>query len=571
MAQQTIDDGELYLSVRTKINENFTDLYKTTGNSVYNAVGYSIPNSGTTDIYSTLNSLLTTISTTYSTIYFPTGTYKLSTNITIPVNVNLFMESGAVFSIDSGVTLTINGEITAGLWQIFSGSGDVGGKPKTSVFYPQWFGVVADGTDETTEIQKAIDTCSGMDNGLTLFFPRVTNNYRASKLELKEFVSIKSNKAKFEPVDSAETDFMYINSAPVTNVEYEGFDLVGNSNNAGQNGLVFKAVPQVIPAYTGGLWYTKIKNIRIDNFLGIGVYFDADDADSPGGDLATQFINIEKLLVFRNDSGARCLKLEGQSAQMLFTSCEFDATSTAIANENVNITSLVTSNDQVANIVFDNCTFQSAEKGIKTYFTFNLHIRDCWFESLKYGVDITSTSNVSVTNCHFANVGSDGSNTGYVLKCGVSCRLSHNDNYIGGTYDYYVEMDDNAYGVNGRDNIIATSPAQGLSTLDAPQVSLATNTLNVISHNSVFLSVASNSTLKTIQSNYSQNEFLTVYFWTGGSGYNLQVDITDNILLPAGITTVTLLQGDSIVFKRMMLPSPLLEKYIVVSHTGVEA
>lgn len=140
MAQKKITNGGV---LKTDINLNFDELYiaKTTlVDSVYNAVSESIPNDGITDIFSTLTTLLTTISTNNATIYFGRGTYKLSINIIIPSNVNLKIENGAMFSVDSGVTLTVNGGIEAGLWQVFSGLGAVGGNPLIDTIYPEWFG-----------------------------------------------------------------------------------------------------------------------------------------------------------------------------------------------------------------------------------------------------------------------------------------------------------------------------------------------------------------------------------------------------------------------------------------------
>lgn len=49
--------------------------------------------------------------------YVPAGTYRISSNITLS-NQIIFAE-GAIIKPDSGVTVTLNGPISAGLWQIF--------------------------------------------------------------------------------------------------------------------------------------------------------------------------------------------------------------------------------------------------------------------------------------------------------------------------------------------------------------------------------------------------------------------------------------------------------------------
>lgn len=78
----------------------------------------------------------------YSTIYFPAGTYKISSNLTFPSDVTVKFANRAILSVDSGITVTINGVIDAGLYQIFSGSGTITGAPKIECVYPEWWGAV---------------------------------------------------------------------------------------------------------------------------------------------------------------------------------------------------------------------------------------------------------------------------------------------------------------------------------------------------------------------------------------------------------------------------------------------
>jgi hypothetical protein len=101
------------------------------------------------------------------------GTWTISNNVTLTQGLRI--PYGATLSIDSGKTLTINGPLEAGLYQIFSGSGTVSfGTGALDRVYPQWWGGpdIADGsTDATPSIQLAEDALETMTDEGTLYFP----------------------------------------------------------------------------------------------------------------------------------------------------------------------------------------------------------------------------------------------------------------------------------------------------------------------------------------------------------------------------------------------------------------
>ena len=87
-----------------------------------------------------------------------TTTYTFSTSETIPSNINVIIEKGAILSIATAQTLTINGPFDAGLYQKFSGNGSVVfGAESIEKVYSQWWGAVGNGTaDDTVAIQAAL-------------------------------------------------------------------------------------------------------------------------------------------------------------------------------------------------------------------------------------------------------------------------------------------------------------------------------------------------------------------------------------------------------------------------------
>jgi hypothetical protein len=66
------------------------------------------------------------------------ATYTVSTTSTIPSNVHLLATDGCIFSVNAGITFTVNGSLDGSLGQHFAGSGAVliNAMPR---IYPQWF------------------------------------------------------------------------------------------------------------------------------------------------------------------------------------------------------------------------------------------------------------------------------------------------------------------------------------------------------------------------------------------------------------------------------------------------
>lgn len=94
-------------------------------------------------------------------VVYPPGTYRITANTTISRAITL--EPGAAFSVNSGVTLTLNGPVYAGNHTIFTGSGSVTGTFGQVPLNVRWFGAVADGnlatgagTDDGPAIARAI-------------------------------------------------------------------------------------------------------------------------------------------------------------------------------------------------------------------------------------------------------------------------------------------------------------------------------------------------------------------------------------------------------------------------------
>ena len=105
------------------------------------------------------------------TIIFPSGgTYLINTNITIPSNITLKVDNGAIIKVGTGITFTINGNLDVGLYTIFTGDGLIRGNMLNSDIYPHWWGAKGDNeTDCAPAIIKAIDYLHSIKGGTLSF------------------------------------------------------------------------------------------------------------------------------------------------------------------------------------------------------------------------------------------------------------------------------------------------------------------------------------------------------------------------------------------------------------------
>ena len=100
-----------------------------------------------------------------------TTTYTLSTDETITSNITLEFSPGALLSIDSGKTLTVDGSVIASsAQQIKSGAGTIKGNTRVSYVYPHWVGAVGDGvTNDRAALEEA--EIWATDASIPLFIP----------------------------------------------------------------------------------------------------------------------------------------------------------------------------------------------------------------------------------------------------------------------------------------------------------------------------------------------------------------------------------------------------------------
>jgi hypothetical protein len=109
-----------------------------------------------------LQATIAAIGNTTTVLNIPSGTWPIASDLTVPANITIKLLRGAILNIGTGKTLTINGTLEAGCYQIFSctGTGKVlFGAGTVKEVYPQWWGVTnSSGDDNQTALQKCLDS-----------------------------------------------------------------------------------------------------------------------------------------------------------------------------------------------------------------------------------------------------------------------------------------------------------------------------------------------------------------------------------------------------------------------------
>lgn len=262
-----------------------------------------------------ISAAISAIGSDNRTLYLCPGTWSITSDLTIPANITLKPERGAILSIATTKTLTINGSFDAGLHQVFScvGTGKVVfGAGSVKEVYPQWWGAVADGTtDDRVAIQAAIDSLLlgfvYFPNGTYIVSlnpdaPAVAGNLSAAgtaiivKSNHKYYgsgtIKLKANAA----IDSSAIFSNAGNTPSIADVVFEGLIIDGNSSNQssgstkcmgicllGATRPIIKDCRIINSSYLGltirygTLTDAKVVNNYIDSSRGIGIQCTGED------------------------------------------------------------------------------------------------------------------------------------------------------------------------------------------------------------------------------------------------------------------------------------------------------
>lgn len=309
------------------------------------------------------------------------STITLTANATVPANVHLRIAKGGSIAL-AGFTLTINGTLVAGEYQIFSGSGSVA---NLKVALPVWFGADTTGaTDCLTAAQNAHNALSS--NGGRLLFSGGTYLITGSA----RYILITKDNVKVEFADGA---LLVSESSddPELTVQAEfniGFTISGD--NCIVDGMNLRG--GLIGWNPTELWHRlTIKNSR--------------------------FYNIH--------NAALGLGELSKFSQLVVENCDFD---TSLATSSANY-SAIQRGDQLTTSIcgtayISGCRFRGVSGGVNLHKTSQVVIKGCRFEGVNYfavkmaqNVAAAGDQDLSVEGCYFDGNAIDLASANRHLSC----------------------------------------------------------------------------------------------------------------------------------------------------------
>ncbi len=237
------------------------------------------------------------------TLLFPSGTYKISSNLTLSEQC-IFLK-GAVLSPDTGVTVTISASsFKAGAFQVFDGDGTISFST-LNILKPQWF----PGANAGVKIQVAIDALAstgGVVDGRGYYGTQTISSTVTIGSATKPTQVLLNHSATFQPASAALTMFNIKPNGRISGVTIDATNqtftgkgiLVDGTHADGQltqlsdcvlTGPVTGGKGISLETASGGgtlgIVFVSVKHIRIVGFY-VGLSLVATDA--------TQYVNGNK-------------------------------------------------------------------------------------------------------------------------------------------------------------------------------------------------------------------------------------------------------------------------------------
>ncbi|MBR7143013.1 MAG: right-handed parallel beta-helix repeat-containing protein [Clostridia bacterium] len=225
---------------------------------------------GVTDDAPALKALISSMSKNGGgTLYFPKGTYRLCSNVSINKNFRCVFEEGAVLTPDEKYKITLSGYVEAGAYPIVSSATQISGALQNLQAYPQWYGAKGDGVADDSEAFKR-----AMLSASEVLVPATEAGYCVNTLSLiKPFsltgVSVGETKPRIYAME--DTKYLLEFKASQISVSNLIFDMSRCTN---KNSVAF---------YFDTTVSTRIRDFYFKNVDVNGAYCAVKDAKHAGG------------------------------------------------------------------------------------------------------------------------------------------------------------------------------------------------------------------------------------------------------------------------------------------------
>jgi len=444
----------------------------------------------------------------HTEVYFPAGTYLVSSNLTIPVGKVVTLNASAAFTVASGVTLRIYAQVNGNPdSHHFQGAGSVLGVAEV---YPEWFGAIGNGTtDDLAAFQKTAACVK--DDGLVA--AKTTIRFRSKFYLLSNTWTVEPTANR--PIDiigmgtliggsrllSATTgSYTLLNIQGSTNpiqkiVDFtlKGFALISQNIGKG-NGLYFNLIGD---SELIGLQQSLVENIHVSNFaVGITirntrlVKFSRVSVWNEGID-GTTFANVNYCLNILDGSPGTSVFC----GDLSFDNCQFvnrkDFYSFVVLIAASSATSTVTGT--VAGIRFTECIFyRGGNPSSSLIIRANNYsaLADIWIDRCQFDdtsgmtVEIVSANalvtNINITGNYFTAVNGKCVELTSSLAVGRVNSINISDNYSAGVFLAPAVAGNGAHGVtvnNNRWSGVDWPPGHAFLFVDCSQVNITNNNM----------------------------------------------------------------------------------------------
>lgn len=330
-------------------------------------------------------------------------------------------------------------------------------------------------TDVSAYVQQVIDEAAAAGNDPIVFFPSGTT---VAEVRLPTHVHLVGASHGWTVIKavpgSTRKGVITLSQAggPVTRMAIENLAIVGDSSNPNQWGIFAKGTPRSVSPFDSGIWYSAIRNVRVTNTLGGGIWLLGGGQNNLGPMQFMDWNNVSVQVTAGTAPNWVGILLSGQVGQISFTDVESSFRGTGYGHRGVWIAREM---DDAKNnlsdrwgytLKFSNCTFQGAAVAIQVDRAQGVSFDTCWIEDNRSGFLVQQAAKgITFISCDFMNTATDGSGTGYVGKVLDTSSVLVMSPSINGATDILWAQDASSIGnldvLNSTDNVAANRPLSG--------------------------------------------------------------------------------------------------------------